>query len=62
MPVSHVLPTWAANNAVQHFATPVFDEDIVVYYWRGWKRSHDPNAVILREVLLPFPITIIHRL
>ena len=40
------------NNAVQNFALSAFDDNIIAYYWRGWQRSPDPQAVILREVLL----------
>lgn len=50
------------NNTVQHFSLPVFDKDIAACYWRGWRQSHDPKAVIFREVLLRSPIVIIRRI
>jgi hypothetical protein len=50
------------NNAVQHFALPAFDDDVINYYWRGWQRSPNPQAVIMREVLLRSPVTIRRRL
>lgn len=50
------------NKAIQHFALPAFDDDVINYYWQGWKRSPEPQAVIMREVLLRSPITIRRRL
>jgi hypothetical protein len=50
------------NNAIQHFALPAFDTNIVAYYWRGWQRSPDPQAVIMREALLRFPVTVRRRI
>jgi len=50
------------NNAIQHFALPAFDTSIVAYYWRGWQRSPDPQAVIMREALLRSPVIIRRRI
>jgi len=27
------------NNALQNFALPAFDINVIAYYWRGWQRS-----------------------
>ena len=50
------------NNAVQHFALPAFDDNVITYYWRGWQRSPDPQAVILHEVLLQSSVTVRRRI
>lgn len=50
------------NSALQNFALPAFDNSVIAYYWRGWQRSPDPKAVILREVLLQSPVKVIRRL
>jgi hypothetical protein len=47
------------NNGLQNFALPAFDNNVIAYYWRGWQRSADPQAVILREVLLRSPVAIL---
>jgi hypothetical protein len=46
------------NKGIQNFALPAFDCNVITYYWRGWQRSPDPQAVILREVLLRSAVTI----
>ena len=51
-----------ANNAIQHFALPAFDLNIISYYWQGWSRPSDPRAVILREVLLRQPVTVTRKI
>ncbi|WP_235705900.1 hypothetical protein [Acidiphilium iwatense] len=50
------------NNGLQHFALAAFDDEVIADYWRGWQRSLDPQAVILREVLLRSPATIRRRI
>jgi hypothetical protein len=50
------------NNALQNFALPAFDINVIAYYWRGWQRSPDLQAVMLREVLLRSPVTVAHRI
>lgn len=50
------------NNGLLNFALPAFDNNVIAYYWRGWQRSPDPKAVILREVLLLLPVTVLRRL
>jgi hypothetical protein len=49
------------NNGVQHFETPIFDANVITYYWRGWTRSPDPRAAVLREVLLRHPVTVTRK-
>jgi len=51
-----------ANNAIQNCALPAFDLGIISYYWQGWSRSPDPRAVIMREVLLRQPVTVICKI
>lgn len=50
------------NNGLLHCSLQTFDEDKISYYWRGWGKSSDPNAIVLREVLLKDAATIIRRL
>lgn len=50
------------NNALQNFMLPTFDLNLIAYYWRGWQRSPDPLAVVLREVLLRSPVTVLRRI
>ena len=50
------------NNAIQPWDLVVFDESLIAYYWRGWMRSPDPQAVILREVLLRSSVTVLRRI
>jgi hypothetical protein len=50
------------NNGLQNFTQPAFDNNVIAYYWRGWQRSPDPQAVILREVLLRSAVTVRRRL
>lgn len=50
------------NNGLQNYALPTFDVNVITYYWRGWQRSSDPQAVILREVLLQSAVTVLRRM
>jgi hypothetical protein len=50
------------NNGLLNYALETFDSNVIAYYWRGWERSPDPKAVILREVLLRSPVTVLRRL
>jgi hypothetical protein len=50
------------NNALQHFEIPAFDINVISYYWRGWQRSPDPQAVVLREVLLRSSVTVVRKI
>ena len=50
------------NNALQHFELPAFDINVISYYRRGWERSPDPQAVILREVLLRSAVTVVRKI
>jgi hypothetical protein len=46
------------NNGLLNAGLVNFDENVIAYYWRGWQRSPDPEATILREVLLRTSVTI----
>jgi hypothetical protein len=50
------------NNGLLNFALETFDANVIAYYWRDWERSPDSKAVILREVLLRSPVTVLRRL
>ena len=50
------------NNGLQLCGLSVFDINRIAYYWRGWERSCDPQAVVLREVILQCPVTILRRI
>ena len=50
------------NNGIQHYALEHFNFNTIAYYWNGWARSPDPEAAILREVLLRGPVQIVRRI
>ena len=50
------------NNGILLHSLPSFDLNVIRYYWRGWQRSPDPQAAVLREVLLGSPVKVLRRL